>query len=157
MCTWNITLCDGEMRVLLLCVWKLAFVKSSHNVSIYVCMSVCNYECMYVHILSLSAHGFIIDFSSGIYMSLFCILHTRLFRPRHSHKPCFYTDKIQHIIYTHKCIYMFMYVYIHYNIREAIYKEYTHISAILVTNLSSQHILAICQLWIEQSQSTLLW
>ena len=76
----------------------------------HICMSVCNYECMYVHIytifICIEAQGFVIDFSSG---SIFCILHTRLFRPRRSHKPCFYNDKIQHIIYTHKCIYMFMY------------------------------------------------
>lgn len=124
----------------------------------HICMFVCNYECMYVYtytiFICIEAKGFVIDFLSG---SMFCILHTRLFRPRRSHKPCFYIDKIQHIIYMHKCIYMFMYVYVHYSIREAMYKEYTHFSAILVTNVSSQHTLAICQLWIEQSQSTVLW
>lgn len=107
MCTWNIVwwwnVCPSAMHV-------EAGICEIQSQCKHICMSIWNYECMYVHtytiFICIEAQGFVIDFSSG---SMFCILHTRLFRPRHSHKSCFYTDKIQHIIYTHKCIYMFMY------------------------------------------------
>ena len=124
-----------------------AGISQMQSQCMHIRMSVCNYECMYVHtyvyiFICIEAQGFVINFSSGIYMSMLCDSGPGI----HIRKPCFYTDKIQHIIYTHKCIYMCMYVYVHYNIREARYKEYTHISAIQVTDVSSQHILAICQL-----------